>query len=651
MGNWIEVSNNANYKLKPGEWVKVPNMKLLSLDIETWGLKEGYALQPWRAASKEGGIICGYVYTPDAECVVTMVEDFELGSEYLVCGWNLKFDIAWLQACGKKGLLGNKYLDGMLLLKRIMQDSSTYALKPTLEKFKDKIKFPKGVEYISGYSDAIEFKVGDPLFAYTQEERYALGKYCERDTVYTYWLVKYLMSVASKEDIKQCIRESTVSVLFANIWQQGIPLDRNEVDRQAVNLENQLTKLHAILAKVGLTEEILNSPKQLREFLQSTWDIKLTNLTPKGEYSVDQSVLKNLAFENKGILKKIFQLIVKRKSLQTEYDKFVCGARECCKEGNVVHPDPMMCSTYTGRMTYSISQTIKVPKQLKNGKTRLSTTKLITGIPIHQMKRGSLRKMLQAPEGYKLVELDFCGQEMRLIADIANEKTMIDFFNSNKDLHAYTAASIYGYDYDAFQELKTSKPDEYKNMRQLGKVTNLSLQYRLSAPNLYRVWHDKYELLDKTEADAERARNVYLSIYSRIPRYWREVVHAARNKGYTENKAGRKYTLNRWDGEDEWKSAQIAINFPIQSTGAEQKILALYQLKPFLLENGIVLAWDLHDGMFFFVPDCMMTYELIQEMVDIVDNLPYESAWEWSPKVKFPVEVKIGDTWGELKSL
>jgi DNA polymerase I-like protein with 3'-5' exonuclease and polymerase domains len=188
-------------------------------------------------------------------------------------------------------------------------------------------------------------------------------------------------------------------------------------------------------------------------------------------------------------------------------------------------------------------------------------------------------------------------------------------------------------------------------MRQLGKVTNLSLQYRLSAANLYRVWHDKYELLDKIEQDAERARNVYLEIYSGVPRYWREIVHTARNQGFVQNKAGRIYYLNSWDGDDEWKSAQIAINFPIQSTGAEQKILALYYLKPFLLKNGITLAWDLHDGMFFFVPNCMMQTDLIHQMIEIVNNLPYESAWGWKPKVKFPVEAKMGDNWGGLKSL
>lgn len=622
-------------------------MKLIAFDIETWGLKEGYALQPWRAKTKEGGVICNSYYPLGTD------------KEEMYCGWNLKFDTAWFLAGGKKQILEFKYLDGMLLLKRLFQNLPTYALKKSkdsklreseyvLERFKNDIDFSVcGMKYVSGYNSGVEFKSGILNEVYTENELCLMDEYCERDTRYTYALVKYLMSLADKNTILQTIRESTVSVLFADALQRGLPIDREEVIKQGKEITRTIKTYNFVLEKIGLTESILKSPKQLREFLQNEWGVELTKQTPKGDFSVDSSVLKNLASESQGTIKKIFQLMVKRKELQTEYDKFITTALECLKESDVIHPDPIMNSTYTGRMTYSVNQTIKTQKLLKNGKIRESKTKVALGLPIHQMKRGKLRRMFIAPKGYKLVEMDFAGQEMRLMASIAPESKMIELFNSDTDLHAYTAAEIYGIPFDKFRGMKETK--EYKEMRQLGKVTNLSLQYRLSAKNLYRVWHDKYDLTDKTEQDAIRARDVYLGIYNGIPSYWRDIVNFARNNGYVTNMAGRKYYLDKWSGEAAWASQQTAINFPIQSTGAEQKILALYELRKFMQQEGLLLGWDLHDGMYFFVPDGVMQDDVIAEMVEIASNLDYEKAWGWEPKVKFPVEAKVGVNWADLK--
>jgi DNA polymerase I len=622
----------------------IEEMNLISFDIETWGLNPGYALQPWRAKTDEGGIICGFKY--DGNELQSLLP-VAIKSGPILCGWNVKFDIAWLLSLGYDEFLNYKYLDGMLLLKRIQPDLDRYGLKSTLERLHKQLIFPEGFEYIPEYSKEVEFKPGK----FDERQREVMETYCKRDVVYTYVLTQYLISIASKEDIKQCICESTISALYADIWQRGIPLNAEEIETQKISVSNMIVSIERTLDKTGLTKTVIASPKQLREFLQNKWDVKLTKQTPKGELSVDASVLKNLVYSYDGITRDLLQLLVKKKSLQTEYDKFICSAEECVNQGELIHPDPILCSTDTGRLTYKASQEIKEAKVLKNGKTRTTTKKTSIGMPLHQIKRGETRKMFVAPKGYKLVELDFSGQEMRIIADIANETTMLDFFNSGKDLHAYTAANIYGYFYDNFEKLKITSPKEYKSMRQLGKLSNFGLQYRAGAKRLYIEWHDKHELREKTLTEAEHARNVYCRIYSGIPTYWRDIVNFAKANGYVTNKAGRKAFIDKWDYEHDWKSQERAINYPVQSTGAEQTTLALFCLRKFLYANRILLAWTLHDGMFFFVPDCMMTVDLVQEMVKIASNLPYKQAWGWEPKVQFPVEAKIGDNWGELQEL
>lgn len=619
-------------------------MKLHSFDIETWGAYPGYALQPWRVYAKQAGIMMMAFDTNT--CFKNLANDT------ILCGWNLKFDLAFLYASGFEEHISRfKYLDGMLLLKRLYPDLPTYALKPSLERFKDELD----CDYVSGYSDGIVFKTGTSD-NYTAEELTKMREYNKRDAVYTLALTKYLIEQVSPNMLIQAIRESTVSYLFAKAWATGILIDENEVDRQSEKVQKTLQYLaDNLYNKCGLTKSMMASPAQLRDFFIQN-GINLTELTEKGQLSVNSTVLKNLYYSLEGGKKKLLKAILMYRELETEAHKFINGARECMEtvtedRMHIIHPEPILQGTYTGRLTYSVYQNIKEKKQYKNGKVKEHTKKIRVGLPIHQMKRGELRNIFIAPDKYKILELDFSGQEMRLMAAISKDPTMVRLFNENKDLHAYTAASIAGMDYEEFQALKSSDPKRYKDMRYIGKLTNLSLQYRLSAPMLYRQWHDKYGLIDKTQGDALKARETYLKIYHGIPDYWERSIHFAKQNRFVMNVCGRKCILNKWNRVDAYSSEQTAINFPIQSTGAEQKILALYSLREFLTKHKIEFKWDLHDGMYFYVPDSDWIKEIVDEMVEMLSDLPYKRTWDWEPVVKFPVEAKIGNRWGELKSI
>lgn len=628
-------------------------MNLMAFDIETWGMEAGYALQPWR--EKQCGILsvasCGNDGThvtgfkPPAVDIENMIRKWDKSA--VLCGWNLKFDLAFLFAKGHKHVLRKfQYLDGMLLLKRMGLDLRSYALKRTLA------HFASHINYEHNYETDVEFKPGPPKKMYNEEEQAAMLKYNTQDAVYTLDLIKYLVSIAEPAIIAQALRESTAAFLFADSWQAGIHIDVESLAICADEMTKKCEGLELLCEKVGLSKQLIRSPLKLQDYIRDKLQLILTQRTPSGAYSVDSKVLKRLYFANVGYPQQVLRLILRYKEALTERSKFIESTQQCVKDSHIIHPDPILNKTYTGRLAYNMYQRVNDTHTHKNGTKIVRRVQHQIGVPIHQIKKkGAIRKMFIAPEGHKLVEMDFAAQEVRLIACIANEPTMIGLFNENKDMHAYTAAGIHNLTYEAFQAMQITNPDPYKEMRYIGKLTNLALQYRLGAKGLYRQWHDKYGLVHKTEIDAYSARSTYLRLYHGIPKYWERNIQIAKQQGYVENMSGRKIYLKKWGYEDDYKSSQTAINFPVQSTGADQKILGLHELKPLLVKSNVQLAWDLHDGLYFYVPEGPMFTEIISEMAAILSNLPYEDSWNWSPQVDFPVEVKVGDRWGDLEQV
>jgi len=632
-------------------------MKLITFDIETWGLEDGFTLQPWQVKNNTSGItsIVGYnekqvrksSFCPSNVEIIKclFLNQYKTRKDIFYAGWNLKFDLSYLIGADLYEFIKNKkFIDGMLLLKRLNSKLKSYALKSTLERYAEHIP-----DYKSGYQKNIDFKIGNPKHVYNKEDQENLIKYNERDTLYTYHLIKFLLSKTTENDLQQCIRESTSSLFFAKTWTDGILIDSEAVNNYANELAEKILILTSDLKKFNLTPDIINSPKQLSEFITSELKLKLDTYTAKGAYSVNSLALKRLYYKKIDSSKKeVLNKIINYKELQTENVKFIKSAKNCLEKSDYIHPEPILSGTYTGRLTYSIYQNIKKLKVYKNGNQRFINKKLQIGIPIHQIKKGTVRSMFIPPKGYKLLELDFSAQEMRLIACLAKEETMIKLFNSNKDMHSYTAAGIEGVSYDEFMNFKKVRPDYYTQKRYIGKITNLSLQYRLSAKSLYKQWHDKYGLTDKTENDAYLARATYLRLYKGINEYWVSAVNFAKNNGYAVNKAGKKHYLNSWIYEDSYKSEQTSINYPIQSTGAEQKLLAIYHLRDLLISEDVDFKWDLHDGLFFYIPENNKTMDVIHKMKLIMSNLPYDKAWGWQPQVSFPVEAKLGSNWNNL---
>jgi DNA polymerase I-like protein with 3'-5' exonuclease and polymerase domains len=152
--------------------------------------------------------------------------------------------------------------------------------------------------------------------------------------------------------------------------------------------------------------------------------------------------------------------------------------------------------------------------------------------------------------------------------------------------------------------------------------------------------------------EATHIRATYLQTYTGVPRYWAAQIARVRKLGYAETLAGRRVQITgSWAGTGAWARESTAINYPIQGTGADQKYLAIAVLRPYIQRHGIYFAWELHDGLYFYVPTNYVE-KAIADMGYLLDNLPYTKAWGFTPPIPLPWDCKISDkSWGQLKEI
>ncbi|MDQ3023443.1 MAG: DNA polymerase, partial [bacterium] len=184
----------------------------------------------------------------------------------------------------------------------------------------------------------------------------------------------------------------------------------------------------------------------------------------------------------------------------------------------------------------------------------------------------------------------------------------------------------------------------------LGKVANFQLAYRAYPKTFRRIARVQYNIPMELP-EAQRIHRTYQKTYTQVPRYWERAIERAKQLDYVETLAGRRVQLvGNWSGDKAWSMESTALNYPIQGTGADQKYLALKVLKDYLLDVHGLFAWDLHDGIYLYIPDNMVD-RVVDEGKVILDNLPYQEAWGFVPPIPMPWDVKAGKSWGSLKEI
>lgn len=639
--------------------------KVVAHDLETSGRLPEYALQPWRMARGDMWITSGSAVRLNAQQGLTthlsqlfptkeQLKGFleeAIANGWTILGWNIAFDISCLMALGddmEDLCLRADWLDGSLLERHYdIEPEYEFQTKKHLKKsyslkgFTDNQgrffpgAFQRWLPHVPVYNEDVDFHATDPA------SLKRLQKYNDDDNAYTWLIAKMIWGKLTPQQRAGALEEAACLPMVAQANLHGLTVDQLTVHHLAAQLDLDAARHLEELAPDGMTEQIVRSPMKLAELMFDRWGLPVLKENKskvegkENSRSTDKEVLHELAFLDPRARKvKAYReaLNAKGKFCESVIESVAYNGDGC------THPVARLFGTYTDRMTVASKQ----------GK---GANACPIGFALHQMKRGKeFREIICAPEGYDIVEFDAAGQEFRWMAIASNDSTMLNLCMPGQDAHTYMGAAIVGTPYADMLEAVRKEDATAGQNRYLGKFANLSLQYRTSARKLRSKARVDYDIpLELPEA--QRIHATYQRTYPGVPVYWENQIAIVKGLGYVETFGGNRIqVVGDWNGTWAWSMGSTAINARIQGTGADQKHLAMRVIRDYLRSIGGRFYFDLHDGLYMVIPSAVRA-KAVDVMKQMLDNLPYQQAWGFTPPVPMPWDCKVGKAWGRLKEV
>jgi len=254
----------------------------------------------------------------------------------------------------------------------------------------------------------------------------------------------------------------------------------------------------------------------------------------------------------------------------------------------------------------------------------------LQNIPTRTDTGRQVRNAFIAGPGMKLLAVDYSQIELRIVAHMAEDKAMLDAFRAGQDIHAATAAAIFGVPLDAVS----------KEQRRHAKAINFGLIYGMSAFGLARG-------TDLTLAEAENFVKAYFERFPGIKHYLDGIRRSAAREGYVETLLGRRrYFPNLKNPTNQAvrsREEREAINAPIQGTAADIMKIAMIKLAAALSESklGARLLLQVHDELVLEVPE-KERQVAIQTVTEVMEHA-------YTLAIPLSTEARWGDNWGNLQ--
>ena len=397
--------------------------------------------------------------------------------------------------------------------------------------------------------------------------------------------------------------EQPLAEVLAAMENEGFAVDKTGIAAFGAVLQDRIDDIQRqITEAVGYTFN-LNSPKQLAKALFEDLGLPAKKKTKSG-YSTNAEVLESLRDAHPAVAMLLdYRMLAKLKSTYCDGLLKVVGA-----DGRI-HSSFNQTETRTGRIS--------------------STEPNLQNIPVRQELGRELRRFFIARKGWVLCDADYSQIELRVLAHMAGDPTMIQAFNSGEDIHRITASQVFGVP----EELVTPL------MRSRAKAVNFGIVYGIGAHSLSQDIQVSY-------GEAKQYIDGYLAHYSAVAGFMEDRIHRAKETGYAETLFGRRRPLPELkasNGVTRSFGERVARNMPIQGTAADIIKIAMVRVYRRLREEKLEarLILQVHDELIVEAP------EREAEQVAVLLKEEMEAAAQLT--VRLEAEVHVGPTWYDAK--
>ncbi|MGB4958840.1 MAG: DNA polymerase I, partial [Saprospiraceae bacterium] len=433
-------------------------------------------------------------------------------------------------------------------------------------------------------------------------------EYASEDADLTLQLVpvmKQMMAENELDELYTKIEEPLITVL-CDLEYEGIRINAEFLNDYSKELDKIIIETEKNIYKNAGVRFNISSPKQVGEVLFDRLKVPYRwRKTSSGQYSTDFDKLTELAGEH---------IVIDSILEYRKYSKL---------KSTYVDALPLMVNPKTGRIHSNFNQARAATGRLSSENPNLQN------IPIKDEAGREIRKaFIPRDENHVLLAADYSQIELRIIAEISDDQSMLEAFNAGNDFHRATAAKVYGVPYD----------EVTSEQRRNAKTVNFSITYGAGATNLSRQ-------LAISRKDAQDLIQNYFKEFQGLKNYMDQTVASARELGYVKTLLGRRRNLrdiNSRNGLTASNAERVAINTPIQGTAADMIKIAMIDIHKALKEHQLKskMVLQVHDELVFdvFKPELEQIKSIIDDkMKNAIPNL----------KVPIIVEIGIGDNWLE----
>ena len=399
--------------------------------------------------------------------------------------------------------------------------------------------------------------------------------------------------------------EGPLIPVLVDMEHEGIRLDSNALHENSKKLAADIEQLQADIYEAAGSEFNIGSPKQLGIVLYD--DLKLVEKPKKtatGQYSTKESELLRLAPKHKIV-------------------RDVLDFRNASKLKSVyVDQLPNYVNAETGRLHTHYSQAWTATGRIQSNNPNLQT------IPIRKARGREIRAaFVPRDENYLLLAADYSQIELRIMAELSQDASLLEAFNDGLDIHTATASKVY----------KVDIADVTREMRDKAKTVNFGIIYGISAFGLQ-------QRLNIPRGEANELIKNYFEKHAGVQEYIDKTVSFAEEHGYVKTKTGRRRYVRDINSRNKTlKNAaeRLAMNSPLQGTAADMLKLAMIKVHKALEEDGFEtkMLLTVHDEIVF---------DMLKSEEDAVKPVIEECMRTALPmEVPIVIEMGTGENWLE----